>query len=86
MDDLKSVSGAPGDRLDGRARLIAVARGARAPDLVVEGASVFSVFSREWLRADVAVADGHVAALGEFDGGERVDASGQYLVPGFIDA
>jgi adenine deaminase len=67
-------------------RLIAVARGDEPPDLVIAGARVFSVFTSEWLQLDVAVAGGRIAGLGSFDGGERVDARGQYLVPGFIDA
>ncbi|HET8756559.1 MAG TPA: amidohydrolase family protein, partial [Solirubrobacteraceae bacterium] len=69
-----------------RADLIAVARGDREPDLVISGAHVFSGFTGEWLHADVAVSGGVIAGLGEYEGGERVDASGQYLVPGFIDA
>ena len=69
-----------------RERLIAVARGDAPPDLVISGARVFSVFTREWLDVDVAVAGGVIAGLGSYDGGERVDASGRYLVPGFVDA
>jgi adenine deaminase len=69
-----------------RAELIAVARGDAPPDLVIEGAHVFSVFTREWLELDVAVAGGRIAGLGSYDGGDRVDARGQYLVPGFLDA
>ena len=69
-----------------RTRLIAVARGDEEPDLVVEGGRVFSVFTREWLDGDVAVADGRIAGVGSYDGGERIDASGRFVVPGFIDA
>jgi adenine deaminase len=69
-----------------RADLIAVARGDAPPDLVITGARVFSAFTREWLETDVAVFGGVIAGLGEYNGGERLDASGQYLVPGFIDA
>ncbi|CAN5624863.1 adenine deaminase [soil metagenome] len=69
-----------------RARLIAVARGDQPPDLVVAGAYVFSAFTKEWIETDVAIADGRIAGLGQFDGGERIDASGLYLAPGFIDA
>ncbi len=69
-----------------RAHLIAVARGDAAPDLVIEGASVFCVFTREWLDGDVAIAGGRVAGVGRFDGGERIDGRGRFLVPGFIDA
>ena len=69
-----------------RSRLIAVARGDEPPDTVVSGARVFAAFTKEWIETDVAVADGHIAGLGHFDGGERIDATGCYLVPGFIDA
>ena len=69
-----------------RARLISVARGDEPPDTVVSGARVFAAFTKEWIETDVAIADGHVAGLGHFDGGDRIDASGCYLVPGFIDA
>ncbi|MPZ90617.1 MAG: adenine deaminase [Actinobacteria bacterium] len=69
-----------------RARLIAVARGDAPPDLVVRGARVFAAFTKEWLEVDVAVAEGRVAGLGSFEGGEVVDGRDQYLVPGFIDA
>jgi adenine deaminase len=69
-----------------RTRLIAVARGDEPPDLVLEGGRVLSVFTKEWLDVDVAVADGYVAGLGTFEGGERVDAHGTFIVPGFIDA
>ena len=69
-----------------RARLLAVARGDAEPDLVVEGARVLSVFTREWLDGDVAVADGRIAGVGRYEGGERVDASGRFVVPGLIDA
>jgi len=69
-----------------RERLLAVARGDAEPDLVVSGARVFCAFTREWLTGDVAVADGRVAGIGSYDGGERIDAAGRPLVPGFIDA
>jgi adenine deaminase len=69
-----------------RAHLVAVARGDEAPDLVVEGARVFGAFTKEWLEVDVGVAGGRIAGLGSFEGGERVDGNGHYLLPGFIDA
>src|SRR5487761_1608202 len=67
-------------------RWMAVARGDEPADLVVTGGKVLSVFTREWLDVDVAVVDGHVVALGRYDGGTRLDVAGAYLVPGFIDA
>jgi adenine deaminase len=65
---------------------MAVARGDEPADLVVTGGKVLSVFTKEWLEVDVAVVDGHVVGLGRYDGGERMDVAGAYLVPGFIDA
>ena len=52
----------------------------------MRGGRVLSVFTREWLDVDVAIADGWVAGLGEYDGTEVVEATGRYVVPGFIDA
>ena len=72
--------------VEDRSNLLAVARGDAEPDLVVEGARVFSAFTREWLDGDVAVADGRIAGIGRYAGGERVDAGGRRLVPGLIDA
>ncbi len=68
------------------ARRIAVARGDEPADVVVRGGRVLSVFTREWLEADVAVCDGVVAGLGDYEGDEVIDAAGKYVVPGFIDA
>jgi adenine deaminase len=67
-------------------RRLAVARGDEPADLVVSGGRVLSVFTREWLEVDVAVVDGVIAGLGTYDGRESLDASGRYVVPGFIDA
>jgi len=53
---------------------------------VLRGGRVLSVFTGEWLDTDVAIAGGYVAGLGDYDGAEVVDASGRYVVPGFIDA
>src|SRR5256885_12103621 len=68
------------------ARRLAVARGDEPADLVVRGGRVLSVFTREWLDTDLAIADGYVAGLGDYDGREEIDASGRFVVPGLIDA
>ena len=72
--------------MTGLARRLAVARGDEPAELVVRGGRVLSVFTREWLEADVAIVDGFVAGIGSYEGRETVDASGRYVVPGFIDA
>jgi adenine deaminase len=68
------------------ARRLAVARGDEPADLIIRGGRVLSVFTREWLEADVAVVDGFVAGLGDYEGQETLDANGRFVVPGFIDA
>ena len=67
-------------------RRLAVARGDEPADLVIRGGQVLSVFTREWLAADVAIADGWIAGLGDYKGRETLDASDRWIVPGFIDA
>jgi len=68
------------------ARRIAVARGAEPADLVLTGGRVLSVFTREWIEADVAIVDGWIAGLGDYEATETIDVDGRYVVPGFIDA
>ena len=65
---------------------LAVARGDVPADTVVRGGRVFCVFTREWLDADVAIADGVIAGIGDYDGSEVIDAAGRFVVLGFIDA
>lgn len=73
------------------ARLIAVAAGRAPADLVIRGARVANVHTREWLDWDVAVAAGRVAYVGPDaghcigEGTEVVDATGQTLIPGLCD-
>src|SRR5437763_16034852 len=66
-------------------RRLAVARGDEPADLVVRGGQVLSVFTREWLRADVAVAAGWIAGVGDYEGRATLDARGCFGLPGFVD-
>ncbi|NUR77032.1 MAG: adenine deaminase [Thermoleophilia bacterium] len=67
-------------------RRLAVARGDEPADLVIRGGNVFSVFTREWLETDVAIVEGWIAGLGEYEGRDELDATDRWVVPGFIDA
>src|SRR5438132_5290945 len=68
------------------AERLAVARGDEPADLVIAGGRVLSVFTGELLDADVAIAGEHIAGVGPgYEGRQAVDASGQILLPGFID-
>jgi len=67
-------------------RVISVARGEAAADLVIEGGNVVNVFSGDIHAADVAIAAGRVVGFGPYRGNERIDARGLFVAPGFIDA
>lgn len=57
-----------------------------ADSFVVRGARVFEGTGKPSVRADVAVVDGRIAAIGQdLDGGRVVDADGLAIAPGFID-
>lgn len=77
------------ERLSDRAarmRLVRVAQGQEDADLVIRGARVVLVQTGEVVLGDVAVAQGRFAGLGSFRAPEVLDARGQFLVPGFLDA
>lgn len=65
--------------------LIAVARGERPADLVVRDVRLVNVLSGEVHEADVAVADGRVAALEPREAREELDGQGRFLCPGLVE-
>ncbi len=73
-------------------KLIEVALGKRAADLVVKNGSLVNVHTRELYRADVAICGARIAAVGVLPAGAIgpdtlvIDAEGKYVAPGFIDA
>ncbi|MDR2952581.1 MAG: amidohydrolase family protein, partial [Treponema sp.] len=74
---------------DALQKRIDIAAGRRPADLVVQGGVIACVYSGKFIEADIAVSDGLVAALGRpggYEGVEKIDAAGQYVVPGFIDS
>ncbi|GIN93457.1 adenine deaminase [Siminovitchia terrae] len=54
-------------------------------DLVIKNGKVVNVFTREVITEDIAIVDGYIVGTGAFEGYETVDASDQFVVPGFID-
>jgi adenine deaminase len=67
-------------------RLIAVAKGDESADLILAGARVVNTFNGEVERGNVAVCEGRVAGVGDYQQAEEVlDLSGRYLAPGLIN-
>ncbi|MGO8762075.1 MAG: adenine deaminase [Desulfobaccales bacterium] len=65
-------------------RRLQAARGEVAPELVLAGGKLANVFTGEWQETDVALFDGIIVGLGDYPG-PRLDVTGRYLLPGFID-
>ena len=65
-------------------RRLQAARGEAPADLVLTGGRLANVYTGEWQETDVALFDGIVVGLGDYPG-PRLDVTGRYLLPGFID-
>ena len=70
--------------------LLASAAWAQAPqyDIVIRNGHVIDGTGSPWYSADVAIQDGHIAAIGDLSGAaakRTIDAHGMVVAPGFID-
>ena len=54
-------------------------------DLVIKNAKIINVFTKEVMEADVAICDGMIVGVGDYEGKQIYDAKNKYLVPGLID-
>ncbi|MEG0179450.1 MAG: adenine deaminase [Oscillospiraceae bacterium] len=66
--------------------LIDVAMGRAKADLVLKNGNVINVFTEEIVKADVAIADGMIAGVGQYTCENEVDCTDKYIAPGFIDS
>ena len=66
---------------------IRVARGLEPADRVIRGGRWLDVFSGEFRTGDIAIHKSMIVGTGEpYEGREVVDATGLFIVPGFIDS
>ncbi|MDD3579440.1 MAG: amidohydrolase family protein, partial [Desulfobacca sp.] len=63
---------------------ILAARGTIPPDLVLTGGQVVNVFTGSLLKTDVALFDGVIVGLGNYQG-PSLEVTGQFIAPGLID-
>jgi N-acyl-D-amino-acid deacylase len=64
-----------------------VAGGAPQYDVIIHGGRVLDGGGNPWVRADIAIKDGRIARIGRVEGtaAHEIDATGDYVAPGFID-
>lgn len=67
-------------------KLIDVSAGREPADLVIKNCKVVDVYSGCITEGNIALCEGHIAGVGEYEGKKVVDAGGKYAAPGFIDS
>lgn len=82
----ESWSGKINRKLLKKRRIIDVAAGREKADLVLKNATFVNVFSGELDVCDIAVAEGLIVGLGQYEGIQEADMRGKIVCPGFIDA
>jgi N-acyl-D-amino-acid deacylase len=67
--------------------IAAIAQPSGEFDVIIRGGRVLDGMGNPWILADVAIADGRIAAVGRVTGRARqeIDARGRYVSPGWID-
>ena len=66
-------------------KMMDVAAGRRKASLVLKGGTIVNVFTERTEIGDIAIEDGCIAGIGEYDGLINADMTGRYICPGFID-
>ena len=64
---------------------LSVARGEKPAEVVFKNAQVVNVLSAEIYLTNVAVDDGRIVGLGDYEGRETIDLDGAFLAPSLID-
>lgn len=67
-------------------KMAEIALGNRKAPLVMKNAKIVQVFTNEIIEGDVAIADGMIIGIGQYEGEQEVDLQGKYVCPGFVDS
>lgn len=67
-------------------KLIDTAMGRIPADVVIQNCKIVNVFSGVITEGNIAISDGQIAGIGDYEGKEVIDAEGRYALPGFIDS
>lgn len=68
------------------AELVAVARGDKPAELVLQNAQVLNLFTGALEQASIAIHNGKIAGLGDYESDTTLDLKGSVVAPGFIDS
>ena len=82
----ESYAGKINRKLLKKQRVIEAASGREKADLVLKNATYVNVFSNELRTCDIAVANGLIVGMGEYEGEQELDMTGKIVCPGFVDA
>lgn len=63
-----------------------IALGNKKAPLVMKNAKIVQVFTNEIIEGDVAIAEGMIIGIGQYEGEQEIDLQGKYVCPGFIDS
>lgn len=55
-------------------------------DLVIKNGRIIDVFNGDVISGDVAISDGMIVGIGEYEGHKVIDAHNRYICPSFIDS
>jgi len=64
---------------------IDIAAGRIKSSLVLKNGKIVNVFSGEIIDGDIAIEEGTIVGIGNYEGLEEIDLKGKYVSPGFID-
>ncbi|SNS60184.1 Adenine deaminase [Anaerovirgula multivorans] len=67
-------------------RKIDIGAGREKAEVVLKNAKIVNVFSHEIIEGDIAIDDGRIVGIGEYEGIKECDIDGRYVAPGLIDS
>jgi len=73
------------EELKQRQKLVKMARGKKKADLVLKNCLIINVFTGMIDKGDIAISDGIILGIGDYEGTKEIDYAGHHVVPGLID-
>lgn len=67
-------------------KMIKAAQMQELPELVLKNCRIVNVFTGEIVSGDIAVSEGYIVGVGDYDGIKNVDVGGKYVLPGFVNS